>query len=361
MTAQPPPREDTAAERAARQAAREARRAEVAARREARRASWRAEIEAARAELQGARRAAPLTEEQQESPPEPESEPEPERQPEPEVRAEPQPEPEIRVEPQPVPTRRPASTEPALTGTHLTVCYRPFTEKQPSLRAHGFRAVKRHDTPVVAVDDVSLTVYRGEAYGIIGSNGAGKTTLLRVLAGVLPPDSGEVVVHGKQPPSMLALGAGFNRKLSGRRNIYLGGLAAGLRKAEIDEMFDDIVAYSELGDAIDRPTLTYSSGMFARLAFAVAIRRRPQILLIDEVFAVGDQSFKMKSTETMEGLLAEAGTIVMVSHGLSRMRRFCHRLAWMDRGRLVDVGEPEEIARRYLASVGLSPEQIGED
>lgn len=253
------------------------------------------------------------------------------------------------------------SAEPALEGRHLSVRFRPFSEKNPSLRAHGLAALKRHEHRVVAVDDVSVIINRGEAFGIIGSNGAGKTTLLRVLAGVLPPDSGEVVVYGTQPPSMLALGAGFNRKLTGRRNVYLGGLAAGLPKREIDEMFEDIVAYSELGDAIDRPASTYSSGMFARLAFAVAIRRRPQILLLDEVFAVGDQAFKKKSTETMEQLLAEAGTIVMVSHGLNRMKLFCHRLAWMERGRLMAVGEPDEIASRYLESVGISEEEASED
>jgi len=254
-----------------------------------------------------------------------------------------------------------AEAGPALVGRNLTVRFRPFSERSPSLRSHGLRAVKRHEAPVVAVDDVSVTINRGEAFGFIGSNGAGKTTLLRVLAGVLPPDSGEVLVYGTQAPALLSLGAGMNRKLSGRRNVYLGGLAAGLEKKEIDEMFDDVVAYSELGDAIDRPASTYSTGMFARLAFAVAIRRRPQILLLDEVFAVGDQAFKKKSTETMEELLAEAGTIVMVSHGLNRMKLFCHRLAWMERGRLMAVGDPEEIAAAYLASVGITNEEAGED
>lgn len=328
---------------AEREARRAARRAEVAARREARRASWSAEIEAAREARQAARRedaagGAPAAPRRTGPPPAERS----------------------RAADLPTRTSRP-STEPALVGRHLVVKFRPFSEKSPSLRHHGLAALKRHEVPVVAVDDVSVSINRGEAFGFIGPNGAGKTTLLRVLAGVLPPDSGEVEVYGTQAPSMLSLGAGFNRKLSGRRNVYLGGLAAGLRKSEIDGMFDDIVAYSELGEAIDRPASTYSSGMFARLAFAVAIRRRPQILLLDEVFAVGDQAFKKKSTETMEQLLAEAGTIVMVSHGLNRMRHFCHRLAWMDRGRLMAVGDPDEIAAQYLASIGISEEEARED
>ncbi len=251
--------------------------------------------------------------------------------------------------------------EPALVARNLTVRFRPFTERRPSLRHHGIAALRRREKLVVAVDDVSLTVYKGEALGIIGSNGAGKTTLLRVLAGTLPPDSGEVEVFSREAPTKLSLGAGFNRKLSGRRNVYLGGLAAGLQKSQIDAMFDDIVAYSELGDAIDRPTSTYSSGMFARLAFAVAIRRDPQILLLDEVFAVGDQAFKKKSAETMQRLLADAGTIVMVSHGLARLRRFCHRLAWMDQGRLMAVGDADEIAAQYLSFLGISEEEAAED
>lgn len=253
------------------------------------------------------------------------------------------------------------SDEPALVARGVTVKFRPFTERRPSLRRHGLAALRRREKPVLAVDDVSLTVYKGEALGIIGSNGAGKTTLLRVLAGTLPPDAGEVEVFSQEAPTMLSLGAGFNRKLSGRRNVYLGGLAAGLLKSQIDAMFDDIVAYSELGDAIDRPASTYSSGMFARLAFAVAIRREPQILILDEVFAVGDQAFKKKSAETMQRLLADAGTIVMVSHGLSRLRTFCHRLAWMDRGRIMAVGDPDEIASQYLSFLGISEEEAGED
>ena len=253
------------------------------------------------------------------------------------------------------------SDEPAIVARGLTVKFRPFTERRPSLRHHGLAALRRREKPVLAVDDVSLTVFKGEALGIIGSNGAGKTTLLRVLAGTLPPDAGEVEVYGAQPPTMLSLGAGFNRKLSGRRNVYLGGLAAGMQKAEIDAMFDDIVAYSELGPAIDRPASTYSSGMFARLAFAVAIRREPQILLLDEVFAVGDQAFKKKSAETMQQLLENAGTIVMVSHGLGRLRRFCHRLVWMDQGRLMEIGDPDEIAGRYLAFLGISEEEAEGD
>ena len=249
------------------------------------------------------------------------------------------------------------STEPALVARNLTVKFRPFSEKRPTLRRHGLAALRRYETPVVAVDDVSLTIYRGEALGVIGSNGAGKTTLLRVLAGTLPPDTGVIEVHGTEAPVLLSLGAGFNRHLSGRRNIYLGGLASGLRREEIDAMFADIVDYSGLGDAIDRPTATYSSGMFARLAFAVAIRRRPQILLLDEVFAVGDQAFRQKSTATMLQLLNDAGTIVMVSHSLGRLKRFCHRLAWMDRGRLMALGEPSEISAMYLDFLGISEEE----
>jgi len=255
----------------------------------------------------------------------------------------------------------PADAPLGVVARHLTVEFRPFSERRPSLRRHGLEALRRHEKPIVAVDDVSLNIYRGEALGIIGSNGAGKTTLLRVLAGTLPSDTGTVEVYSEEPPTMLSLGAGFNRNLSGRRNIYLGGLAAGLQRDQIDAMFDDIVEYSGLGEAIDRPASTYSSGMFARLTFAVAIRRRPQILLLDEVFAVGDQAFRKKSSETMKELLADAGTIVMVSHSLGRLRVFCHRLAWMESGRLMAVGNPQAVAAMYLAHLGMTEEEEEDD
>jgi teichoic acid transport system ATP-binding protein len=242
----------------------------------------------------------------------------------------------------------------------LSVRFRPYAERRPSLRRHGWRVLKRVSSTVVALDGVSLTVVRGQALGVIGANGAGKSTLLRVLAGTLPPDEGSVEVYGHQVPTLLSLGLGFNRNLSGRRNVYLGGLASGFNKAQIDEMFDDIVGYSELGDAIDRPMGTYSAGMYARLAFAIAVRQEPDILLMDELLSVGDEAFKRKSGETMNLLLEKAGAMVIVSHGLARLRNVCDTFAWLDRGKLMEVGRPGDVIRAYRRFLGIPMEEDGD-
>jgi teichoic acid transport system ATP-binding protein len=261
----------------------------------------------------------------------------------------------------PLMRKRPADATPAIVAEDLRIAFRPFMEKRRSIRRHGFKALRRQPEPVVALDGVSLTVHRGEALGIIGPNGAGKSTLLRVLCGALPPDSGTITVYAKAAPTLLSLGLGFNRRLSGRRNIYLGGMAAGMSKARIDEIFDDIVAYSELGRAIERPVDTYSSGMFARLAFSVAIQSDPEILLLDEAMTVGDEAFRAKSGESMRGLLEEAGTIVMVSHGLGRLKAFCDRIAWLDEGRFRAIGDPEEITDRYREYIGVAKPEVEDD
>jgi teichoic acid transport system ATP-binding protein len=193
--------------------------------------------------------------------------------------------------------------------------------------------------PMRVLHDVDLEVPGGELTTIVGPNGAGKSTLLRVLSGALPPDKGSVDVFGSSP-LLLALGVGFNRQLSGRRNVYLGGLAAGLRKSEIDA--------------------AYSSGMYARLAFAVAMQTKPDILLLDELFAVGDEAFKAKSQETMAEMLENAGTIVIVSHAMARMRQFCDRIAWLDEGRIRATGTPAEVISEYRKHVGV-PDKPVED
>jgi ABC-type polysaccharide/polyol phosphate transport system ATPase subunit len=209
---------------------------------------------------------------------------------------------------------------------------------------------QRLQTNVVALDHISFSVARGEAFGIIGPNGAGKSTLLRCIAGTLRPNSGRVVVRGRTS-TLLQLGVGFNPELSGSRNVYLGGLAGGLRKREIDGLFDEIVEYAELGDAIDRPVKTYSSGMFSRLAFSVGMHLDPEILLLDEVLAVGDESFREKSMQAMQDLLDRAGTIVFVSHSLESVERFCDRVVWLERGRIRMEGAAEEVVEAYRQSV----------
>ena len=237
-------------------------------------------------------------------------------------------------------------TTNAIEVRNVSVEFRPYLDRKPTLRRSiaGLRAKER--TLVRALDNVSFEVQRGEAFGIIGRNGSGKSTLLRAIAGTLTPDSGSVVVDGRAS-TLLALGVGFNPLLSGRRNIYLGGLAAGLTKAQVEERVDDIVEYAELGDAIDRPMKTYSSGMFSRLAFSVGMHLDPDILLLDEVLAVGDQSFRQKSLETMAQLLERSGTIVFVSHSLGQVANFCDRALWLANGVVEAIGDAEEVVEAY--------------
>lgn len=235
---------------------------------------------------------------------------------------------------------------PAIVARNISVRFRPLLDRKPTLRRSLGRLRHREREMVVAVDDVSVDILKGEAFGIIGANGAGKSTLLKVFAKTLRPDDGTINVYGRTS-TLLQLGVGFNAELSGRRNVYLGGLASGLRKAEIDELFDEIVEYADLGDAIDRAVKTYSSGMFARLAFSVAMAIEPNILLLDEVLAVGDEAFREKSMQAMSDLLDRAGTIVFVSHSLPVVKDFCDRVMWMREGRVERVGPAAEVADRY--------------
>ena len=244
-------------------------------------------------------------------------------------------------------------TRPSISVEDLYVRFRPYVERKPTLRRTVGR--RRVTEDVVALDHVSFDVMPGEAFGIVGRNGAGKSTLLKCVAGTLRPNSGRVVVNGKTS-TLLQLGVGFIPELTGRRNVYLGGLAAGLRKKEVDELFDEIVDYAELGDSIDRPMKTYSSGMFSRLAFAVAMHIDPEIVLLDEVLAVGDASFQQKSLGAMQELLDRAGTILFVSHSMPNVTEFCDRAAWLDAGRVRAVGPADEVVGAYLE--GIEEERV---
>jgi ABC-type polysaccharide/polyol phosphate transport system ATPase subunit len=241
-------------------------------------------------------------------------------------------------------------SEPAISINNVTVRFRPLVDKTPTLRRTIGHMRHREKQEIMALDDVSIEIVKGEAFGIIGANGAGKSTLLKVMAKTLKPSAGTVNVYGKTS-TLLSLGLGMKPELSGRRNVYLGGLAAGLRKSEIDEKFDSVVAYADIGEAIERPVKTYSSGMFSRLAFSVAMAIEPNIMLLDEVLAVGDESFRKKSLETMRHLLDDAGTIVFVSHSLSRVEEFCNRVAWLDNGVVQAIDESSDVVQIYRDSV----------
>jgi ABC-type polysaccharide/polyol phosphate transport system ATPase subunit len=241
-------------------------------------------------------------------------------------------------------------TQTAVSVKDVTVRFRPLVDSNPTLRRSIARMRHREKHEIVALDEVTLEVAKGEAFGVIGANGAGKSTLLKIIAKTLKPSQGTVNVYGRTS-TLLSLGLGMKPELSGRRNIYLGGLAAGLRKREIDDKYSSIVAYADIGDAIDRPVKTYSSGMFSRLAFSVAMAIEPNILLLDEVLAVGDEAFKHKSLGTMRELLANAGTIIFVSHSLSRVEEFCDRAAFLKDGAIQAIGGSSEVVAAYRQSL----------
>lgn len=240
-----------------------------------------------------------------------------------------------------------------IVAEDVTVRFKPYIDRKPTLRKAIANRRTKVDESVTALDSVSFSVEAGEAFGIIGSNGAGKSTLLRVLAGTLKPDYGTIEVAGRTS-SLLQLGVGFNMELSGRRNIYLGALAAGLTTSQIEPMVDDIIDYAELRPAIDRPVKGYSSGMFSRLGFAVAMHLDPDILLLDEVLSVGDESFRQRSMSAMDDMLERSGTIVFVSHALTKVQEFCDRVLWMDQGRVRMLGPADEVVSTYLMEASES-------
>ena len=237
-------------------------------------------------------------------------------------------------------------SEYAIEAEGIRVTYRPFNSKVPLLG----KLLSGSGLEIHALDGVDLKVLKGESLGIIGRNGAGKSTLLKVLAGTLKPDAGTVQVHG-QISTLLALGSGFNADLTGHRNIWLGCLAAGLTRGETAELIEPILEFSDLGDAIDRPLRTYSSGMMARLAFAIGTSLRPDILIIDEVLAVGDESFREKSRTVMADLVARAGNLIIASHQLKVFHELCRQVVWIERGRVVEIGEPGEVIKAYRTAV----------
>ena len=210
----------------------------------------------------------------------------------------------------------------------------------------------RIDASVYALRDVTFDVTEGQGLGVIGSNGAGKTTLLKLISRVTWPTSGRVRVAGRVV-SLIELGAGFHPELTGRENVYLGGGLFGLSSREIDKRFDDIVQFAEVERLIDTPMKRYSSGLYARLGFSVAIHSNPDIVLVDEVLAVGDAAFRRRALESLRRLIAEGKTVLFISHDMWNVRRLCDRILWMDEGQVRAYGPATEIAERYMTEVNL--------
>jgi ABC-type polysaccharide/polyol phosphate transport system ATPase subunit len=249
------------------------------------------------------------------------------------------------------------STPTAIRVQDVSVTYKTSLEKKPTFRSTVVRMGRRERIvrEIEAVKGVSLEVPRGSVIGIMGANGAGKSTLVRTMAGILPPTSGRIEVQGRVS-TLLALGVGFNRDLTGRQNVTLGGLAAGLRRDQLEEKYDDIVKFAELEEFMDMPMRTYSSGMYGRLGFSVAVNMEPDILLIDEALSVGDARFRKKSARKMKQLCEEARTIVLVSHALGTIQELCDTAVWMHKGELQMQGEPQDVIDAYTKFL-----DVGED
>jgi len=210
-------------------------------------------------------------------------------------------------------------------------------------------SVPGHPNAIWALKDVSFEVKRGEAVGIIGRNGSGKTTSLKILSRITAPTEGYAEVHGRIG-SLLEVGTGFHPELTGRENIYLNGAVIGMKKAEVERKFDEIVSFAEIEKFLDTPVKRYSSGMYVRLAFSVAAHLEPEILLIDEVLAVGDAEFQKKCLGKMESATGEGRTVLFVSHNMAAVQRLCQRTILLDQGKVVDDGATEKVVQHYLGS-----------
>ncbi|MBV4551559.1 polysaccharide pyruvyl transferase family protein [Pseudomonas sp. SWRI102] len=239
------------------------------------------------------------------------------------------------------------SFEVAISAKSLGKCYQIYDAPKDRLLQMLVRGRKRFYREFWALDDVSLTIARGETVGIIGRNGSGKSTLLQLICGTLMPTRGSVQSHGRIA-ALLELGSGFNPEFTGRENVYVNAAVLGLSRAEIDARFDDILAFANIGDFIDQPTKIYSSGMLVRLAFAVSVCVEPEILIVDEALSVGDASFQFKCLNRLEALAANGTTLLFVSHDMSMVKRFCHRVIYLRAGRVVASGSPDEMAELHL-------------
>ena len=235
---------------------------------------------------------------------------------------------------------------------NVTVRYKIASDRVTSLKEFMIKKFKKQITEkeFLALDDVSFSVEKGDVIGIVGRNGAGKSTLLKVVSGIQKPASGNVELGGRVVP-MLELGAGFDFELSGRENIYLNGAVLGYTKEFLDEKYDDILAFSELGDFIEMPVRNYSSGMIARLAFSIASMINPEILIVDEVLSVGDENFQKKSRDRMVELMTGGSTVLFVSHNIQQVKDICNKAVWLRHGKVVMTGEAETVCDQYEESL----------
>lgn len=232
----------------------------------------------------------------------------------------------------------------ALDVNHVSIDYRDLSHMKLA-KSFAKGEVKKSNV-VRAVNDVSFSVGQGEILGIVGRNGSGKTTLLRSIAGIFQPDEGYIDTHGNRV-SLMAIGIGFNGNNTGRENILKSGMLLGCRLDYVKEHMDEIIEFSELGDFIDRPVRTYSSGMYSKLSFAVTAILDTDIMLVDEVLSVGDEKFRKKSFKKMEELMRSDRTVLIVSHATNTLNQFCDKVLWINDGKYVQMGPTEEVLAAY--------------
>ncbi|MFC4550042.1 MULTISPECIES: ABC transporter ATP-binding protein [Halorussus] len=232
---------------------------------------------------------------------------------------------------------------------HIENLSKRFTlQREQNLKTFVMNALRNRITreQFWALQNVSLDVQKGETFGIVGANGSGKSTLLKLVAGILTPTEGSIDIDGVVAP-IINLGVGFNPDLTGKENLYLNASLYGLGRDDIDRIYDDIVAFSELGEFIEEPIKTYSSGMKMRLGFSIAVHIDPDVLLIDEVLAVGDEKFQEKCMEKINQLQRDGKTILFVSHSAAQVRELCSRVCLLENGEVVDVGPSDTVLAKY--------------
>jgi ABC-type polysaccharide/polyol phosphate transport system ATPase subunit len=254
------------------------------------------------------------------------------------------------------------TSTPAIELTKVTKVYRRYGSRQfatlkSALTHRSILSELKPNETFTALSDFSLRVPVGSTFGLVGRNGSGKSTALKLVAGITKPTSGTVTVRGRIS-ALIELGAGFHPEISGRENVFINGIMLGLSKREIERRFDEIVEFAELADFIDEPVKTYSSGMYMRLGFSVAIHVDPEVLLIDEVLAVGDEGFTHKCLDKFADFKRRGKTVLLVTHSLNLVERFCDEAAWLDGGRMRAEGDPYRVIAEYVSDVEKQEERF---
>ena len=234
---------------------------------------------------------------------------------------------------------------------NVSVVFKKTSEKMTSLKEYFINSLRKKikKEKFVALEDINITIKKGEIIGLLGLNGAGKSTLLKVISGIIKPTTGEVKLNGKMAP-LIELGAGFDPELTGRENIFLNWSLLGFSKKELKDKIEDIIEFSELREFIDVPLKNYSSGMYARLGFSIATIYDPEILIIDEVLSVGDFHFQEKSLNKIMEMIEKGTTVLFVSHDIEQVKKLCEKVIWLEKGKIRVIGESKKICEEYSKS-----------